>query len=226
MDIELWELLSLCVSRSSVTLFQVLYVFLAGSKQTMDMLTATDVSRMILSIEHESSSKIKEVKLEAIREYNLIKDRVVSERRQLLAGEFARRRAELEQTRRQAESCLRKEYKIKKERLKAKVLDAVFRKAEDALRTQQMDKGIVEDVLAKVRATEVYVFCNEESVDMISKIAKDIRYEVKPLPAEGIGGVIVCTKDGKEVWDNCFKTRLQMVRDKHLDILNKALFAQ
>lgn len=192
----------------------------------MDMLTATDISRMILSIEHESGSKIKEIKLEAIHEYNLVKTKVVLERKQCLAREFSKRCAELEQAKRQAESCLRKEYKIKKERLKDKVIDTVFRKAEDMLRTQKMSISVAEDVLAKISATDLYVFCSERDMDMVSNIIKDTKSDVKSLPDEGIGGIVMCTRDGKEVWDNCFKTRLQVFRDRHLDFMNRALFNQ
>lgn len=187
----------------------------------MDMLS-TDVSRMILSIEHESSSRIKEIRQEAIHEYSMIKEKVVTDRRQQLERELSGRCAELEQAKRRAEGCLRREYKIKKEMVRAGIFDAVFRKAECALEAQHMSKTVLEDALAKIHSDDLYIFCREKDAGVVRK-AIGTRFEIKSLPDEGIGGVIVCTKDGKEVWDNCFRTRLQILRDSHMDLLNKAL---
>ena len=44
------------------------------------------------------------------------------------------------------------------------------------------------------------------------------------MPDEALGGIILCSRDGKEIWDNTFETRINILLEQKMNEINKELF--
>ena len=62
-------------------------------------------------------------------------------------------------------------------------------------------KGAI--IIKKISSTDVFVFVAERDQKRVEMYFgnSEIKYEIRRMPFEGMGGVIVCSRDGKEIWD-------------------------
>jgi len=192
----------------------------------MDALTITDVRRMMLSISHESANRAKELKLEAISEYEAIKDRMVDQGQIALDKKFKSMSEELENERKKSESNLRKKYKMLQQLFKEKILDDLFSMTEKILTNLPLNRKLLEQTLERNTEDEIYVFSRKTDHDFVLSHTKGTSCDIMELPDEALGGVVICTKNGKEVWDNSFSSRLQSFKERDLQVLNKEIFSQ
>lgn len=194
----------------------------------MDNVTLSDLSRMLHAIEHECSIRVKELRLEANEEYNRVKSELIVRREKELEREFQRRTKEIRSSQQREESRLRQAHRLKMESLKADLVDQVIERVKETVQNMCFDRALLDSILDKISIDEVFVFVDQRDEPETGKILSKtrIKYEIRRMPLEGIGGAIVCSKNGKEIWDNSFETRINIFVDSHADEISRSLFSE
>lgn len=194
----------------------------------MDTLTLTDINRMILSIEHESNSKSKEVKLEAVQEYNLLKLQNLEQGRIKLLNSFNEKLEELERLKIKNESILKREFKIKSQKLKEDLIERIFTKTYSKLENTTLKTVLLDEVISKIDIKNNFsIFCNKKDTEIIQSYMKikniRISFTIHDLPNND-RGVLICDKNGREFYDNTYKTRLDQLKNRFLNVIVKEIF--
>lgn len=192
----------------------------------MDGLSLTDLSRMLHAIQHECSIRIREIKLEASQEYNLIKGEIITAKEKQLSSDFAKKIKELEKEREREESNIKQQFKLKVNGLKADIIATLMDDLKIAVEKKEMSPFLINQIADRITEDNYYVFCFKKDCKKIQAVfdSKKLKYEIRELPAEALGGIIVCSRDGKEIWDNTFETRINDLFEKNLDRINKEIF--
>lgn len=192
----------------------------------MDCLTSTDLNRMIQAINHECNIKVKEIKMEAMMEYNALKSRLIQQKEDEIRREYQKKLKNLMKEQHSQESRTRKEYKLKMEMMKALLIDKIVDGIKDRIDNQSFDISILDEILTKICSKDILIFVTDDDKRKVDLHCRkyEIAYEIRNMPVEGIGGVIVCSKDGKEIWDSSFETRLNVILGKYMDKINNRLF--
>lgn len=190
--------------------------------------TLADLNRMIVAIDHEWSIRVKELRLEANEEYNRIKSELIVSRERELEMEFLKRAKEIKKRQLREESKMRQLHKLKIEESKASLLEQIVHNVRETVQRLNFDSSILESILEKISVDEVFVFVDSRDVSETKRILSKsgIRHEIRQMPTEGLGGAIVCSKDGKEIWDNSFETRINIFIETHADKINRMVFKQ
>lgn len=195
----------------------------------MDSLTLTDLNRMMLSIQHESQSKAKEIKLEGILEAKSLKALKLTEERTKLSKIYNKKENEVKIDKIKKESQLRREQRMKVHELKENIVSKILEEISLKIKTVKLNETLVLNLISKIDTNnKIYVFSKIEDIPVIEKILKNknIDYEMKDLPYEALGGIIICSHDGRNVADNSYITRLRLFKEKHMNILSVNLFKE
>lgn len=192
----------------------------------MNNVAISDISRMITAIDHECAIKIKEISLDANEKYNNIKSQLITQRELEINKEFTHKVKEIKKDLIKQECKLRQYYKLKMDEVKSNLVDQLIANAKEEVQRESFDKSIIKSILEKITMKDVVVFVNEKDFEYTKNILIEcnMNYEIKQLPDEGLGGVIICSKDGKEIWDNCYETRINVFIEKYGDLINKMIF--
>lgn len=188
----------------------------------------SDLNRMLHAIEHECAIRVKELRLEATEEYNKVKSELIAEREKDLEKEFQRRAADVRSREHREESRERQTHRIKIEGLKAALFDEIIQGVREGVLQHRFDSNLLESILKIVKIDDMIVYVDKRDQEMTEEILSksDVRYKVNKMPIEGMGGVIVCSRDCKEIWDNSFETRINIFIDSHADMINKIIFKE
>eukprot|EP00866_Antonospora_locustae_P001273 jgi/Antlo1/1273/1517 len=68
---------------------------------------------------------------------------------------------------------------------------------------------------------EPVVFCRN---DDRSTVKKYINGDIKKIDDEFIGGLVLCSKDGREVCDNSFLTRMDVMKKRYMKHISRCIF--
>jgi len=190
----------------------------------MENVTVSDLSRMMHAIEHECAIRVRELRLEAADEYNMIKSDLIIKRERDLQREFLRRSAEVKKKERKEESRERQAHRMRIESLKSGLFDQMMQCVREAVQLE----GFSHTLLEGIEINDMIVFVEDRDSSRVRSMlgSKNIEYELRRMPVEGMGGVIVCSRNGKEIWDNSFETRINVFIDRHADKINRMVFKE
>lgn len=194
----------------------------------MDTITLTDINRMMLSIEHESNSRSKEIKLEAVQEYNFLKSKNLEEGKSLLILKHKKRMEELKGLNIKHENNLRKEYKLKYQILKTEIISNIFNELQNRLANYPLHESLLEQVLKRfnISINNMRIYCSKKDISIVENYLRKrmiSEFEICVFP-ENQRGVLVCSKNGKMFFDNSYESRLRQIKSKHLNLLVKSIF--
>lgn len=192
----------------------------------MNSLSSTDLNRMLSAIQHECGIRIREIKLEATQEYNLIKSQIITTKEKQLSISFAKKIKEIEKEREKEESNIIQGFKLKIGAMKEKIINSLTDRLIEMAEESETCLSLIKQIADKIQGDKWFIFCFQKDVEKVNAIfgSKDIKYEIRELPSEALGGIIVCSKDGKEIWDNTFETRISILLEKSLDKISKEIF--
>ncbi|KAM0680947.1 V-ATPase V1 sector subunit E [Glugoides intestinalis] len=192
----------------------------------MENLSIADLSRMLLAIDHECAIKVKEINLEAAQQYNIIKSDIIIKQDDELKKQFLRKQKEILKEKVKQESIMKKAQKLKIEYTKSLLINRIVEEVQKKVQELPFNISILEEILQKITATEIVVFLpsRDEKAAICCLNKFKIDYEIKELPFEGLGGVIISTKDGKEIWDGSFDTRISIFVEKYTYLICKLFF--
>lgn len=194
----------------------------------MESITISDLSRMLLAIDHECALRVKELKLEANEEYNHVKSELIIKYENDLKRQFAEDLKEIKRKQQREESKLKQRYKLKTEEQKAQIFESIIQGVRENVQKRCLDLSIIKTILRKPSFDELVVFVDERDVQETKKTLDENgkNYTLKPMPVEGMGGIIVCSKNGNEIWDSSFETRLNIFVEKYADRIGQVIFRQ
>lgn len=184
----------------------------------MDDAVKQDVDRMIAFIYHESREKINELEIEAREKYNTEKTRITEEKIKILSAEFDeklkllrhRKMVELSKVRRQQRVDILKE--------KEQIVCSLFQIVQDKLKSINVTKEICKEC---PDMSEPIIFCKNEDRATVKKY---INGDIRKIDDEFVGGVILCSKDGKEICDNSFLTRMEVLKKRYMKYISQYIF--
>lgn len=164
--------------------------------------------------------------MEATIEYNRLKSKLIEQKEEEIKKEYHQKIKNLIKEQYSLESKTRKEYRLKMEMMKTLLIDKIVDGVRERIDDRSFDMTILEEILTKIRSKNILIFVNERDKERVRENIEryDMKYEIRSMPTEGMGGVIVCSKDGREVWDSSFETRLNVIMGKYMDKINKELF--
>lgn len=194
----------------------------------MDTVPLTDLNRMILAIDQEAQARIKELRVETVQLYNKLKADYIEAGMRAVDGGLRQRARAAAERRARAEAALRSAFRKRVEAARSQKVQDVMESAATRLRACPLAPLLLEQCIARMGASDYYVFCAERDMGAVNslladKFEKEVP-EVREIPDAALGGVILFSKTGKEVWDNSFQTRLCVFREKHIREAVKALF--
>lgn len=184
----------------------------------MDDAVKQDVDRMIAFIYHESKEKIKELEIEARERYNTEKARIIDEKTGILRTEFEEKRKHLRHGKMIELSKVRRQQRVAILREKEHIVDTLFGLVERRLRDTKITKEICRECPEML---EPIVFCRD---DDRATVKKYISGELKKIDDEFIGGVVLCSKDGREICDNSFLTRMEVMKQRYMKHISQCIF--
>lgn len=177
-----------------------------------------DVDRMISFIYHESKETKNELNIKANEEYNTEKNRIISEE-----TERIRKKYEIEEKRLHNMKVLELT-KIKRLQsfiyLKEKeaIINRLFDKVKEELRYMSLSEDLVKEC---AHIPDPIIFCKDSDRDVVKRHLKG---EFKRLNDDFLGGIIVCSRDGKDISDNSFLSRMDMARERYMKFIASHLF--
>lgn len=177
-----------------------------------------DVDRMIAFIYHESKEKVNELNIKAHEEYNVEKERIIAEKTLSLKRDFEERVKSLESKRFVELSKVKKQQKMWVLHEKEKIINALFEKVEERLKSARVTEKLCK---ACGEMPDAFVLCKDEDRGVVKKC---LGGEPRTLDAQLMGGVVLCSKDGKVVCDNSFLTRLDAVKERCMCHVSAYLF--
>lgn len=187
----------------------------------MEKLPSKDIERMMTFINHEADEKIKEMHIKAIQEYNTEKARIIKEETVKAENSFVLKQKEIEKRRVMAENSLANVYKLKYLGEKVRILDSIYQEALDICAGQPLNPSLVAQCVSKVDG-EFFVYCRQKDRSVVEGLYSDA--EIRDLADEGIGGVVLCSKDCTTVVDNSFVSRMKTAKDSFEAEINKIIF--
>lgn len=192
----------------------------------MEELSITDLNRMMQAIQHECSIRIREIKLEALQEYNLLKSEIITSKEKQLSIEFKKKLKDIKKEQDKEESNINQNFKLKVNLLKENLMNTVVEELKKTVQERQITTFLLKQIVNKIKSGTFYAFCFERDEETVERILNEsnITYEIRRLPEEALGGIILCSKDGKEIWDNTFETRINILLENNLDKISKEFF--
>jgi V-type H+-transporting ATPase subunit E len=177
-----------------------------------------DVDRMVSFITHEAQEKVTELRIKANEEYNLEKARIISEETNRIKATFDNKIKILEHKRILERSKLVKLKRTKILEEKEEIVKSVIEKVKKKLEGYPLNDKLIPK---NINNNDFVMYCSERDQNILTKHFKG---DVYPLDKSLIGGVLVCSKDKKEIWDNSYQTRLDAFLENHMKIVSKKLF--
>jgi vacuolar-type H+-ATPase subunit E/Vma4 len=189
----------------------------------MSAIQTSDLNRMIRSIEAESRTKIKELRIKSISDYNSLKANFIEELSRNIQNEFQDKSRAILQYKDKQEGILRNKLKIQIEILKNQVFQKIFQKVENQLQACELNPIIIEQCKEKadIEDSDLLVFCMPKDRQLVKEFTN---FEIKDLPAEALGGIILCNRTGTSFYDNSYQTRLEIIKERYLKEINKRTF--
>ncbi|ORD94173.1 hypothetical protein ECANGB1_1088 [Enterospora canceri] len=176
----------------------------------MPSMESADLKRMILAIEHECDVEIKRIMQETRDEYNRVRNEVVAELTKALSKKYDQKVKQAEKTRQIQESRLRNESNKKYAIAKYTKVDLFIERIRHELRNESLSKRIYKKTLKKMEISETskehILFCNKKDS---SNVRLFFNGEIREMPKSGLGGVVICSRNGSILCDNSFSTRLE-----------------
>ncbi|ORD97246.1 hypothetical protein HERIO_898 [Hepatospora eriocheir] len=173
-----------------------------------------NLERLINSIKHEANLLVDEINKKKIITYNEIKQSV-----------FEGRKMEIIEITNKRKEKLLSEYKIKKSKIKLNFKrDLCQHKNEVLNKIKNTIKSKLTNTLSDVLIKETYesiddhskytLFCNFKFKKEVKSYFKEIN--IKELPNNLIGGLILIRNDGKVIIDNSYLNRFNIFMEKYL----------
>ncbi|ADM11488.1 vacuolar ATP synthase subunit E [Encephalitozoon intestinalis ATCC 50506] len=187
----------------------------------MDRVPSKDIERMMTFINHEADEKIREMKIKATQEYNAEKARIIKEETTRIENEFLLKQKEIEKKKVMAENSLINMYNQKYLEEKVKILDEIYGETLKICSSRPLNPSLIAECARKIDG-EFIVYCNKKDRKVVEKECKNS--EIREMVPEGVGGVLLCSKDYTTIVDNSFASRLQTIRDEFEAEVNKIIF--
>lgn len=189
----------------------------------MDQLQKNDLNRMIMVIEHDSQMRIKEIKIKSIQRYNTLKDQIIKDRTKEIDEIYKRRKREINKSKEREVALIKNKYKMKMLEIKNRKIEEIKHNVKEELLRKRIDEILIEDCLRWISGdkTEYFAICSTRDFEIVKFLTE---MEVKELPYDGIGGLIICSKDGRMFCDNSYKTRIDIFEEKYINLITNKLF--
>lgn len=184
----------------------------------MDDAVKQDVDRMMAFICHESREKIKELEIEAREKYNTEKTRIIDEKTRILRTEFEEKRKLLRHGKMIELSKVKRQQRVTILKTKEQIVNSLFEIVERRLRDTKITKEICRECFEML---EPIVFCRDDDRNTVKKY---INGDIKKIDEEFIGGVVLCSKDGREICDNSFLTRMEVMKQRYMKHISQLIF--
>lgn len=186
----------------------------------------SNLDKIIAAIEHECACEVEKIKQKAQEKYQECKDEYIKEIQKQLKQKYERNIQELDKKRISEENEIKKAIREKYEYAKMLKLQTILEKIQLRLKEERLCKKLFIKTLDKLGISRsenkgYIAFCNDEDR---WNIEKHFGGTVKSMPPVGLGGIIICSKNGKIICDNSFQTRLNVFLKLHLKDIKKHIF--
>ncbi|AFM98256.1 ATP synthase subunit E [Encephalitozoon hellem] len=188
----------------------------------MDRVPSKDIERMMAFINHEADEKIKEMKIKATQEYNAEKARIIKEETSRIENGFVMKQKEIEKKRVMAENSLANTYKQKYLGERVKILNEIYKEVLEICSKEPLSPLLIAQCAEKISEEEFIVYCNKKDKKVVEKECKNV--EIREMVPEGVGGVLLCSKDYSTIVDNSFASRLETIKSTFEAEINKIIF--
>ncbi|KAI5150802.1 hypothetical protein ENBRE01_1718 [Enteropsectra breve] len=191
----------------------------------MDSLRSNDLNRMLLSIENDVNIRLKEINQETAELYAQLKSEYVSAGKEKIEKQVRIQIQEIKKTHVKDKSAIYQRYRMDLQRIKhEKVMETMARVKEElknrSLENTKLLKSCVK-LIDQDDLSNYYLYCNSTDNGMFKK---SMFLGIKPLPASGLGGLILVSSDGRKVFDNCFASRMEKYFKTSLDEVVAKIF--
>ncbi|KAI5169478.1 hypothetical protein PAEPH01_0750 [Pancytospora epiphaga] len=201
----------------------------------VDKMAASDLSRMTLSIEHEVQIKLKEMRIQTVQMYNKLKEERIEERCREVDKMMKERSKRIEREAKKDEGALKNAIKKRIQEAKERKLTLIIKAVENRLRKESLGTELLDECIKRVGEENlgnflVYALPRDHSfileylkgkykaqpIEDGNSTERVVAEMIRPMPSDGLGGVIFFSRDGTIVCDNSFTTRLDIFRERYL----------
>lgn len=213
----------------------------------MDRIPQSDLNRMSLSIEQEVRTKLKEMRIQTVQMYNKLKNERIESESRAVEREMEERKKKMAEYLAMSEGSMRNASKKKVQAAKSSKLVQIMHAVEERVRGRSLATVLIDECVRQVGEESLSQFLiytlprdhptvrghmlGNYSAQLarptggkerdINALLSDM---LRVLPEDGLGGVIFFSRDGNVVCDNCFRTRLEIFRERHLKVIHQELF--
>ena len=186
----------------------------------------SNLDKIIAAIEHECACEVEKIKQEAQEKYQKHKDECIKEIQKQLKQEYEKNIQDLNKRRIAEENKIKKVVREKYEYAKMLKLQTIVEEIQLLLKKERLCKKLFIKTLDKLGISRsenkgYIAFCNDEDRWNIEKHFGGV---VRSMPPIGLGGIVICSKNGKIICDNSFQTRLNVFLKLHLKDIKKHIF--
>ncbi|KAF7684723.1 V-type proton ATPase subunit E 1 [Astathelohania contejeani] len=193
----------------------------------LENVQTNDIDRMIAFIKQEAQSKVEEIQSLSSEEYHLTKSRLTKARALELNNAYLKAEKEESIIRIKQESKIKSEfnniYLEEKDRILCELMDKVKKK----LLKRGLKEHLVSKCLEKMpHGQEIEIYCLNKDKEVVEKVLrnKSFKYSIISMDESCLGGVVARTKDRSVISDCSYATRLDIIRQKHMDRISVAIF--
>jgi len=210
---------------------------------------ASELKKMTAFIKQEALEKAQEIKIKADEEFAIEKSKLVRSETASIDGEYAKKSKQAAMSQQITRSTLANKTRLKVLSARQELLDELFEKAREELKSTSKDKGKYEEILKGLVLEGLYallepkvqVKIRKADGDVVKKAIESAKKEFKdktgknvevvvdekdPLPDDSAGGVMVLSGNGKIEFNNTLEERLKLLETDALPSLRVKLFGK
>lgn len=216
----------------------------------MDRIPRSDLNRMALSIEQEVRTKLKEMRIQTVQIYNKLKSERIESESKSVDREKRERKKKMAEYLSMSEGSMRNATKKKVQAAKSSRLMQIMHAVEEQVKGQSLSTVLIDECIRQIGEENlgqflIYTLPRDYStvqeyilgyysahLTRPTSVSDEKEHDIntvvsgmlKVLPEDGLGGIIFFSQDGNVVCDNCFKTRLEIFKERHLKVIHQELF--
>jgi len=190
----------------------------------MDELISADIGRMLQTIENDISVRLQEINMETESMYSEMKRRYEEEFDLYEKREREKISKLFEVKRKKEMSKLCRERELIMQKIKSRKIRRIIGKVKERISEVPLSEGLIENCFREaekyeeMKIEEMDVYCAKGDESVVKKFVSGPFYEI---PSERLGGIIAVSRKNKNIYDNTYLTRLNILLEKHFDLFYK-----
>ncbi|EJW04315.1 hypothetical protein EDEG_01412 [Edhazardia aedis USNM 41457] len=185
-----------------------------------------DIKRMVTFIHHEAKEKAKEIKTQAMEDYNTEKAKTILKEKDAIEKAFRKQERKIILKKVKSISDIKNQHRIEYLNYKENIVETFLSKVRQSLKNKKLVKSVFLDCLNSIGEKNLVFYVldqDKENARLWGKDAK-VNFKIEKLDDKFLGGIIIKSEDGRTTCDNSYLARLNSIKERYLFKIANVIF--